>query len=81
MSANFATSGARKVIIKMEKRAPKNEPVKPSSMFGGKANLFGSAKETDEWAELNKSPTDYADAEIMRILETPENYREFGGAL
>ena len=92
----FTDEGMKKVIARMTEKKnpdaesaaawvlsqePKNEPVKPSSMFGGKANLFGSAKETDEWSELNKDPMAYADQEIANIMNNPENYREFGGAL
>jgi hypothetical protein len=92
----FTDEGMKKVIARMTEKKnpdaesaaawvlsqePKNEPVKPSSMFGGKADLFGSAKKSDEWAALNEDPIAYADQEIMNIMNNPENYREFGGAL
>lgn len=92
----FTDEGMQKVIKRMTEKKnpdaesaaawvmsqePKSEPVKPSAMFGGKANLFGSAKETDEWADLNKDPMAYADQEIANIMNNPEQYREFGGAL
>lgn len=93
---NFTDEGMKKVIARMTEKKnpdaesaaawvisqePKTSPVAPSSMFGGKANLYGSAKETDEWAELNKDPMAYADGEIQRIMNNPEAYKEFGGAL
>lgn len=92
----FTDDGMKKVISRMTEKKnpdaesaaawvmsqePKTAPVTPSSLFGGKANLYGSGSETDEWRELNKDPEAYADREMANILSHPEDYREFGGAL
>lgn len=93
---NFTDDGMKKVISRMTEKKnpdaesaaawvlsqePKTAPVTPSSLFGGKSNLFGSASETDEWRDLNNDPQGYADKEIANILSHPEQYREYGGNL
>lgn len=62
---------------------PKAKPVASSVVPGvpGKANLFGSAKASDDWKELNADPVAYADQEIANIIANPEQYKEFGGSL
>lgn len=74
-----AESAAAWVLAQEVPVKPANSSIVPG--VPGKANLFGSAKQTDEWKELNIDPLGYADNEIANILTNPEQYREFGGEL
>lgn len=62
---------------------PKAKPAASSVVPGlpGKMNLYGSAKNDEMWAELNKDPQGFADQEIANIITNPSDYLEFGGQL
>lgn len=92
----FTEEGWQKVIKRMQEKnnpdveaaaayvkslEPAPKPSASSNLLPQGKNMWGTTGKDDAWAELNKNPERFAEEEITRIIEAPENYREFGGDL
>lgn len=98
---NLTAEGMQKVIDRMKEKnnpdveaaaawvtdhEPKVAPATTSSFAPSEMDLYGSSSGSDEWADLNKSPTKYFDKTVTSMLNDFANgefgkYKEFGGNL
>jgi hypothetical protein len=62
---------------------PKAKPADSGSKFGlpGKMDLYGTAKQDKDWADLHKDPLEYFDNTVRDVMDNPERFKEFGGEL
>jgi len=94
---NLTDEGFNKVIQRMKDKKsydpeaaaawvvaqePKVTPAGESKLgLPGKINLYGSAKEDKDWADLNKDPMSFFDSTVEDVFNNPQKFKEFGGDL